>query len=543
MTATQSRSARAAGDARGAHGAGTARGAADGGGRSRDVAPPRSVVRARSALTEESLIVRGRLAPGAAETATVTRLMEAERAESVRYGRRLLDLAPFWIDDEDPDLDLDREERSLAIAIALRTTTTVAFRMIRDANIALEEMPRTLERLLAGEMPKEWHQRLLRAVQDLTPFQRSQADEYVASWDLASIPADRFRDELRQLVSWFEAELPRPRPEDSRDVALESTARDDGTACLRITGPVPEILDLARRIDAAARGVQSQQRHALEEGIPIPFDLDGDVLRDGSAMTLAALRYAILLRTQLDTAGVEIPAPRHRVNVVVPVLTLMGLDDTPATYDGVTPLPAAMARRLAETEPVWHRVFTDPICGQFLPLPAQRYRPTPEMVEHLRLQDPRCAVPGCSRSTTDDAENDHIEEFDHVHPARGGPTSIDNLHRLHWGHHDLKTARRVDPVREPDGSTTWTVGSPPLVSTRVPPRTDLATPRLAAALMDSWEHHGWLVQMEEMERCGEIDRILQEWGPADTAIEGVLDPDQRPGDVPRGSWWDEEPSF
>ena len=33
----------------------------------------------------------------------------------------------------------------------------------------------------------------------------------------------------------------------------------------------------------------------------------------------------------------------------------------------------------------------------------------------------------------DDAENDHIEEFDHAHPSRGeGPTSLDNLHRLHW---------------------------------------------------------------------------------------------------------------
>src|SRR5699024_12394177 len=110
-------------------------------------------------------------------------------------------------------------------------------------------------------------------------------------------------------------------------------------------------------------------------------------------MPQAALRSAIIPRTLLDTAGVEVPAPRHRINIVVPVLTMMGLDDTPATYDGVTPLPAAMARKLAEAEPVWHRVFTHPLTGGFLELPAQRYRPTPEMVEHLRLPTPRCAVP------------------------------------------------------------------------------------------------------------------------------------------------------
>ena len=50
----------------------------------------------------------------------------------------------------------------------------------------------------------------------------------------------------------------------------------------------------------------------------------------------------------------EVPrAPAHRINVVVPVLTLMGLDDAPATYDGVVPLPAGMARRLAAGEEVW----------------------------------------------------------------------------------------------------------------------------------------------------------------------------------------------
>ena len=505
-----------------------------------DDTPPALRVRARSPLTPNSLVRRGRLEAGSADAATITRMMEVEREDARRHARHLFDLAPFWIDHDDPDLSEDREERSLAVAIALRTTTALASLRIRDAHIAVSDMPRTFERLASGDMPKEWHQRAMKALQDLTPDQRAMADEYIASWDLASIPADRFRDELRELVSWFEAENPRPRPESSRDVTVESSGRDDGVACLRVTGPIPEILGLARRLDSAAREVQAAQRHALEQDSPIPFDLDGDVARDGSAMSLAALRYALIHRTLLDTAGVEVPAPRHRINIVIPVLTLMGLDGTPATYDGVTPLPAEMARKLAEAEPVWHRVFTDPIAdGRFLPLPAQRYRPTPEMVEHLRLENPRCAAPGCTKTTTDDAENDHIEEFDHQHPERGGPTSIDNLHRLHWGHHDLKTARRIDPVREPDGSTTWTVGSPPLVRTTVSPRPDLATPRLAKAMMESWDHYQWLCMMDEMDRNGEDARIHEEWGPVDTVVEGEFDDE----DSERRAPWDTDPPF
>src|SRR5699024_6167017 len=86
-------------------------------------------------------------------------------------------------------------------------------------------------------------------------------------------------------------------------------------------------------------------------------------------------------------------------------------------------------------------------------------------------------TPACTHTTADDAENDHIEEFDHTDPTRGGPTSLHNLHRLDWRHHDLKTAGRLDPVREPDGSTPWTVGSPALISTRVAPRGGLAVRR------------------------------------------------------------------
>src|SRR5699024_10361719 len=276
---------------------------------------------------------------------------------------------------------------------------------------AVAEMPRTFERLADGDMPTDWHRRMLRSLRGLTPFQRSQADEHIAEWYLASIPADRFRDELRQLTSWLEREEASHCPLARSAAAVESSGRDDGIARLCITGPIPEILGLARRLDNAAKAVQAQQRRALDRGAPIPFDLDGDVARDGSAMSQAALRYAIIHRTLLATAGVEVPAPRHRTNIVVPVLPVMGLDGTPPPYASATPPPAAMARNLAEPEPVWHRVFTHPLTGGFLELPAQRYRPTPEMVEHLRLTTPRCAVPGCTKGTSDDAENDHIEEF------------------------------------------------------------------------------------------------------------------------------------
>ena len=57
---------------------------------------------------------------------------------------------------------------------------------------------------------------------------------------------------------------------------------------------------------------------------------------------------------------------------------------------------------------------------------------------------------------------------------------------MHWAHHDDKTKRRTDPVRNPDGSTTWTMGTPTRVRITIAPRTDLVTPIIATALADSW---------------------------------------------------------
>src|SRR5699024_2557607 len=80
----------------------------------------------------------------------------------------------------------------------------------------------------------------------------------------------------------------------------------------------------------------------------------------------------------------------------VPAMTLMGYCDAPALLDGITPVPAPMARKLAAGHTDWYRILTDPHTGKFLPLPAEKYRPTTAQLEYLRLVDPICAMPGCT---------------------------------------------------------------------------------------------------------------------------------------------------
>src|SRR5699024_3648283 len=161
----------------------------------------------------------------------------------------------------------------------------------------------------------------------------------------------------------------------------------DGTACLMIRGPIPELTAFGQQLDAAARAVQDAQRRALETGEPIPFDLDGDAARAGRHMPLSALRYAIAVRSQLDTGAVEVPEPAFRLSVVVPMLTLFGLSNAPATLDGTIPIPPRMARELVAKAPAFERVLTDPVSGGHLPSASRTYRPSAAMAENLRSEE------------------------------------------------------------------------------------------------------------------------------------------------------------
>ena len=478
--------------------------------RGRATDPPRRPVRARDPLDPEDFAARSAIESGSFEDHVALELFASPHEEARAYAERLRRLAMLW-----DDTDEEGDTYALLVADARRIAVNQARTQLRDACIAVTSLPRTLARLEAGHLPVSWFEQLLRRVRRLTPEQCRQLDDRVADWDLENIRSERFSRELGTLITWFGISAVRPSPQEQRDVELGLNPENDGTACLSITGPIHEIVDLSHRLDGAARAVQDEQRRALTEGRPVPFDLDGTAVREGHHLTLAALRYAILLRSVLDTGGIEVPGSRLRLNVVVPAMTLLGESNAPGTIDGTIPLPAPMARHLAAGEETWYRILTDASDGAFLPLPAKRYAPTSAMQEHLRLLDPVCAVPGCTRNTCTIGESDHIEEYDHRHPENGGQTALENLHRLCWNHHDMKTRGFLDPVRESDGSTTWLAHG--RVLGRVQQNTDLLTPLLAKELQHSWEVYEEMCAWDEARRLGPLEDTTPDATPESAA--------------------------
>lgn len=399
-------------------------------------------------------------------------------AESAALARRHRLLAPLWIDPSSEAGMNASDEVAMLLAHALRTTITVAHRQVGQAHTAVEHFPRTLEMLANAAMPARWFSQMLYRSGTLKDEAQDRLDEIVAAWPM-TMSEERFRRELGLMIRWLLDQTSAPLPEPERFVELLPASETDGTGCLQVTGPIPEILALGRRLDKAARAVQGAQRRALrDDAEEIPFD-DGTVQDRGRAFSLGRLRYEILTRTVLETDPVAVPADRFRINVVVPVMTLLGVSDAPGELEGGIPIPAAMARSLAGNNPDWERVLADPHSGAFPPLPPERYPPTPSQLEYLRLRNETCAVPGCTCPSSVASEADHIIEYDHENPAQGGQTSVENLHLLCWRHHQMKTLGLIDPVRQessPPGSSRRPGETQNLLVHTLPDRTRWAVP-------------------------------------------------------------------
>ena len=70
--------------------------------------------------------------------------------------------------------------------------------------------------------------------------------------------------------------------------------------------------------------------------------------------------------------------------------------------------------------------------------PGNGYRPTTSCADFVRVRDGYCTEPGCTRSAFA-CDLDHVTEYDHTDPARGGATSSENLNAKCRPSHLFKT--------------------------------------------------------------------------------------------------------
>ncbi|MFS0866547.1 DUF222 domain-containing protein [Microbacterium sp. 179-B 1A2 NHS] len=172
--------------------------------------------------------------------------------------------------------------------------------------------------------------------------------------------------------------------------------------------------------------------------------------RDSRTMDeLRADIFADLLLTGDPHAhGDGLEAIAARVQVTVPVLTVLGESRQPCVLAGHGPIPVETALHLAGAASGWDRVMTSPVDGTVMAV--DRYRPSEQLRRFLRARDENCRFVGC-RMPVWRCDADHT-----VDAAHGGPTCSGNLASLCRRHHVLKHNSAWTVVQLGGGRLRWT---------------------------------------------------------------------------------------
>ncbi|MFJ5695480.1 DUF222 domain-containing protein [Arthrobacter sp. NPDC093125] len=203
------------------------------------------------------------------------------------------------------------------------------------------------------------------------------------------------------------------------DRRVEYTPDRDGMAWFSAYLPADTAAAIWNRVTDAARALQGP----------------------GESRTLTQLRADVTEGWLLGGVAEGIPSPKAQVLVTVPVFSLIGVGEEPATLDGYGPIPASMARKLvADGATSFLRVLVDPRDGAPLEIGRTSYRLTTPMRQWLRLRDARCTFPCCNNPSLDN-DADHILAW-----SDGGTTGISNLGQACPKHHRLKHSSRWRPV-------------------------------------------------------------------------------------------------
>ena len=328
------------------------------------------------------------------------------------------------------DHELARQLLVAELAPLLRIPASSAAHLVGESRTLVTELPATLEALGRGEFSYRHAQVVIENADDLPAEARSEFEHAVLPV-ARKLNTSRFRERARRIRERLHPESLATRRAarfERRSVAVDPAR--DGMAWLSAYLPAEAAIAIDDRLDQLAAAMRD------------PSD----------SRTFSQLRADAFC--ELMVSG-EVPATlprgiRARVLVTVPVLTLMGLDDEPASLEGYGPIPADVARLIAAEAPSFTRLLTHPETGVVLSVGRDSYAVPAALRLWLRVRDETCRAVGCGRRAA-------TSDVDHGHEwAKGGETAGDNLAHLCRGDHTRKHRLGWRMEHLPGGFVRWT---------------------------------------------------------------------------------------
>lgn len=303
------------------------------------------------------------------------------------------------------------------IACLLRISERSAHRLVQQSRILVDYHPRTLAALRSGAL--SWgHAAAL--VHEYAGLPAGTAE--LVETRLLPLALETTVTRLSYRARKLRSELhPTALDQRARDAAgrrrVDFQPADDAMAWLSIFLPAADAIAVDARLTAEARGLQdpSERRTLSQLRTDVALDLLLGSRNEGGSASQGERRV------------------KAHINVTVPVLTLLGVDDEPADLEGYGPIPAEVARRLAAHAPSFTRLLTHPESGAVLSVGRTTYAVPADLKKWLRVRDRTCRHPGCCVPAS-------RCELDHTKPwSRDGTTDHDNLAHLCRKHHLLKS--------------------------------------------------------------------------------------------------------
>jgi Domain of unknown function (DUF222) len=329
-----------------------------------------------------------------------------------------------------------RRELVTELACALRLPERTTDELIATSESLMHELPETLGALRTGEISYRHAQKVFKHALTLPEETRGAFEAAVLPY-AKKLTVSKFDGKARVVRERAHPESLAVRHAISvADRTVEFSPDLDGMAWLSAYLPAPEALGIYNLVTDAAIALQGPDE----------------------TRTLTQLRADVFADLFLDSPSLDgEPRPaapiergiRARVLVTVPVLTLLGVSEEPASLEGYGPIDADTARRIAAKAPGFTRILTHPETGAVLSVGKTRYSVPKDLRTWLRVRDETCRFPGCHRNAAR-SEIDHTVDWQY-----GGGTNYDNLAHLCPAHHNVKHHTSWTVRHQPDGVLDW----------------------------------------------------------------------------------------
>lgn len=333
----------------------------------------------------------------------------AQRAIAIDHAREVSEASSDQTTAE--KRDLTRRVFVTEVACALHMAERTVLNLVEESRFLVHTLPATLASLGEGRISYRHARILVDQCAGLSDENRAELEALMLPVAERTTPG-QFDRKVRKARERLDAESIKERHERSQaDRAIFFEPAQDGMAYVTAYLPAADGAAIYNRVTTMAMNLQS-----AADARTLP-QLQADVFRD---LVLAA------------SSGSGAAGIKPDICLMVPVLSLLGHNDEPATLEGYGPIDIDTAKQLVGKAKSFVRILTHPETGAILSVGHTRYKAPADLQMVLRIRDETCRFPGCNRLAIH-SDLDHTDDWHY-----GGLTQYDNLEHLCPKHHAIK---------------------------------------------------------------------------------------------------------